>query len=105
MRPTGNPGDPVQFHPDALDELTAAAAYYADEVPRLGAEFLAEARRVTTLALAHPDVGAPMGGGRRRLLFERFPYGLVYRVLPEEVVRVLAVAHLRRRPRYWRRRR
>jgi hypothetical protein len=30
----------------------------------------------------------------------RFPYGLLYRVDPEEVI-VLAVAHLHRHPTYW----
>ena len=41
--------------------------------------------------------------GTRRLLFRRFPYFAVYKVLPQ-AVHVLAIAHARRRPGYWRRR-
>jgi toxin ParE2 len=39
-------------------------------------------------------------GVRRRLVFHRFPYAVLYRVLDDEV-QVVAVAHLRRRPGYW----
>lgn len=56
-------------------------------------------------ALAAPSEGAPLAGGRRRLLLDRFPYVLIYRPLPGGGVRVLAVAHGRRRPGYWRHRR
>jgi len=39
----------------------------------------------------------------RRLLFWRFPYFVVYKLL-STAVHVLAVAHAHRRPGYWRRR-
>ena len=39
----------------------------------------------------------------RRYLMARFPYGVVYRIEGETVL-VFAVAHLRRRPGYWRNR-
>lgn len=41
-------------------------------------------------------------GVRRRLVFNRFPYAVLYRMVGDEV-QVVAVMHLRRRPRYWRR--
>jgi hypothetical protein len=46
--------------------------------------------------------GAPMVHGRRRWLCERFPYAVVYRAAPDGTIRVLAVAHHRRRPGYGR---
>jgi hypothetical protein len=39
----------------------------------------------------------------RRLLMTRFPYQVVYRVRPSEIV-VVALAHLKRRPGYWKHR-
>ena len=39
----------------------------------------------------------------RRLLLKVFPYRIIYRVEGEEIV-VYAVAHVRRRPGYWRQR-
>jgi hypothetical protein len=40
----------------------------------------------------------------RRGLLRRFPYSVVYEVLPDEVI-ILAVAHTSRRPRFWIKRR
>lgn len=39
----------------------------------------------------------------RRSLMPRFPYSEVYRITDEQIV-ILAIAHLRRRPGYWRNR-
>lgn len=55
-------------------------------------------------AVEAPAVGAPYVAGTRRLLARRFPYAVVYRVRGEQVVEIVAVAHYRRRPGYWRRR-
>jgi plasmid stabilization system protein ParE len=53
----------------------------------------------------NPESDSPMSVDHRtrRLLMTRFPYQLVYRVRPTEVV-LVAVAHLKRRPEYWRHR-
>jgi plasmid stabilization system protein ParE len=59
-----------------------------------------EVERVVTLVAQRPDAGAPMPGGRRRWLLTRFPFAVVYRVT-DDSIRVLAVAHHRRRPGYW----
>ena len=85
-----------------MAELREAARYYGARLPQLGEDFVAEVRRVTALVALRPDVGAPMARGRRRWPCERFPYAVVYRVAPDGSIRVLAVAHHRRRPGYWR---
>jgi tRNA(Ile)-lysidine synthase TilS/MesJ len=38
----------------------------------------------------------------KRWLCERFPYAVIYRIASDGSIRVLAVAHHRRRPGYWR---
>jgi plasmid stabilization system protein ParE len=50
---------------------------------------------------AHPEIGAPVSRDHRtrRLLVPRFPYEVVYRLLPSEII-ILAIAHLKRRPGY-----
>jgi toxin ParE1/3/4 len=58
-------------------------------------------------AAAQPEMGvAARRGppGTRRLLIERFPYSMVY-LVHNGVLHVLAVAHAKRRPGYWRSRR
>lgn len=91
---------PVEYHPAAENDLREAVDYYASRVPTLGAWFHAEVKRTERLATQYPESGMPLGGDVRRWLLDRFPYTLVYVVEPERLY-VLAVAHLRRRPRFW----
>jgi len=53
--------------------------------------------------LEHPEAGSPAGPNRRRVVVARFPYSIVYQHQPN-LIRIVAVAHQRRRPGYWRRR-
>ncbi|HEU4767518.1 MAG TPA: hypothetical protein VFS77_09080 [Pyrinomonadaceae bacterium] len=52
------------------------------------------------LAAASPDAW-PLGvGNTRRIVFQRFPFDLVFRV-KRDVVEIIALAHHRHRPSYW----
>jgi hypothetical protein len=42
--------------------------------------------------------------GARRYILHRFPYGIIYRLLGDDVLEILAIAHHKRRPGYWGRR-
>jgi plasmid stabilization system protein ParE len=94
----------VVFHVLADRELNDAARYYEQECPGLGTAFLAEVERCTDSILEHPEAGTLVQADVRRRILSRFPYGILYRVLPDHV-RVLAIMNLRRRPFYWRGRR
>jgi plasmid stabilization system protein ParE len=87
--------------PAALAELHDAAAFYtASANLELGLAFVAEFERTVKTVLANPKIGAVFRGSRRRHLLRRFPYGVIYQITEEEL-RVIAVAHQRRRPAYW----
>ena len=90
----------VSFNELAERELNEAAQYYELEQPGLGVAFLAEVHRCTEAILEHPLAGAIVLNAIRRRLCQRFPYGLLYAVVDDEV-RILAVMNLRRRPGYW----
>lgn len=94
---------PYSFHPEAEAELVAAAMFYESRMVGLGKSFAAEVERTVSLIREHPDAGSPVGLPRRRMRVYRFPYSVVYRRDPESIL-ILAVAHQRQRPRYWRRR-
>ena len=94
----------VIFHPEAEAEFLAAARFYDAQTPGLGVDFVAEVRRATQTLADHPELGHRFSRRLRRLLVHRFPYGLLYRVESDKIF-IVAVAHLRRRPGYWRRRR
>jgi len=51
--------------------------------------------------LAHPEAGQSVLGSIRRRLVRRFPYAVIYTIRRPNVVRVLAVMNLKRRPAYW----
>jgi toxin ParE2 len=91
----------VEFHPDAEAELVSAARYFESHVEHLGLDFVAAVRRAYERVLKFPDSGRPFGRRLRRTLIQGFPYGLVYRVEPSRIL-IVAVAHLHRRPGYWR---
>ncbi|MGC2519339.1 MAG: type II toxin-antitoxin system RelE/ParE family toxin [Burkholderiales bacterium] len=86
--------------PDADRELTDGAIYYAREADAdLGFAFIEEFERALELLCAYPQLGAPWRG-RRRFPLRRFPYSIIYYVMDENL-RVIAIAHHRRRPGYW----
>jgi toxin ParE1/3/4 len=91
----------TRFHGAARRELRRAVEYYEERVPGLGSELLEEVERAVHEIASSPEAGSPYLANTRRVLVRRFPYRVVYRVRPEEIV-VLAVAHQRRRPGYWR---
>lgn len=91
----------VIFHPLAVQELIDAAVYYEEENQGLGLEYLSEVERAANLLIRYPNAGSVIRGFVRRLILPRFPYSLLYRVVDEELIRILAVAHHKRKPRYW----
>lgn len=93
----------VLFHPEAEAEFLAAARFYETHRPGLGLDFISEVRRAAGVLVAYPRLGHQFAKRLRRILVRRFPYGLVYRV-DQDAIFIVAVAHLRRRPGYWRRR-
>lgn len=90
----------VEFHPAAADEFAAAVEYYEEALPGLGRRLRDKLRETIDLAVAHPDAGNRRRFEMRHLIVSGFPHDVVYRVRGE-VLEVLALAHHRRRPGYW----
>ena len=94
---------PAIFHPEAEEEFLAAVTYYGERAQGLGDRFYDEIRRLTAEIEATPQLPRLWRHGTRRHLGRRFPYALVYVERPTHLA-VLAVAHCKRRPDYWRQR-
>ena len=88
------------FHPEAEVELSEAARFYEIRVKGLGRLFSAEVERTISFIRAYPHAGKALRLPVRRTLVDRFPYAVVYRHDDQSIV-ILAIAHLRRRPGYW----
>lgn len=93
----------IEFHPKAEQEFIEAAAYLESRVPGLGQRFVSELERNKEILLEWPELGAQIDETFRHFVFRRFPYSLIY-VLEPTVIWVVAVAHDRRLPDYWRNR-
>jgi toxin ParE1/3/4 len=94
----------VRLDPDAEAELDEAAAYYEQEEPGLGRDFLFEFRAVLGKVEELFGIGALVLGldehEVRRFAFNRFPYK-VLAVKREDEITIVAVSHNHRRPGYW----
>ena len=88
------------FHAKADAEVTAAARYYEAQAEALGSSFLEELDAALERIKAHPQAAPSVGREIRRAILRRFPYSVFYAVEPDRI-RVLAVAHQKRRPNYW----
>ena len=88
------------FHPDTEAELTEAVDFYTRQGPGLAARFIAEVEHALGQIVQFPEAAAPVHGGLRRKLLPSYPFSLIYR-LTDTQIRVLAVAHQKRRPFYW----
>ena len=95
---------PVRFLDEALSEFLEQILYYEERQKGLGDRFRLAVEEATTLAATHPKLGSPWKLKTRRVFAKGFMFSVIYRVEPDELV-VFAVAHFRRRPTYWRRRR
>jgi toxin ParE1/3/4 len=99
---------PVRVQVAAFEELREAVRWYEGQRVGLGAELYAAVEAAIAVIRESPATagracGATMERPARRVRVARFPYVVVFVELPEEL-QVLAVAHVRRRPGYWRRR-
>lgn len=90
----------VDFFPAAEQELFEAANGYERKLPGLGEAFILEVERVTAVLMELSSLGEKLDEVHRRIPLRRFPYGLIFRC-DGETLHVVAVAHRRRRPRYW----
>lgn len=85
----------------AEEEMTEASVFYEAATSGLGAGFLDEVQRVIDILREHPELGQPVGRGLRRGLLHRFPFSLIDSVEVDAIL-IVAVAHQRREPDYWR---
>ena len=92
------------LRPAAAADVEGAFRWYEDQRPGLGEEFLGAVQAGLELVAAHPLAAPIVHRDTRRLLLRRFPYGVFYRLVEDDIV-VVGVLHAKRHPRVWRGRR
>lgn len=89
-----------RFYPEARGDLRDAIGWYRGHSARAATEF-----RITVAEAIKEIVRAPERWpeylyGTQRFLLRRFPFSIVY-INENDVVSIVAVAHSKRRPGYW----
>jgi hypothetical protein len=92
-----------EFHPEAIIETQEAVEWYAQRSLGAAINFKLALRQAEEVVTNDPAGWSPYLHGTRCFLLDRYPYGLVYVERGEKIIGI-AVAHLKRRPGYWRKR-
>ena len=93
----------VEFHPEAVAEARSAREWYETRSQAAANAFIAEIENAIEQISEAPARWPSYLQGTRRYLLQRFPYSVIYRE-HESRIQVVAVAHARRKPGYWKER-
>jgi plasmid stabilization system protein ParE len=90
----------LEYLEEALQEVEAAARWYAERSVTAAAAFSTEMDAAESAIARLPEAWPAFEHRTRRYLLQRFPFSIVYRVEDRRIL-IVAVAHARRRPGYW----
>ena len=89
------------FHSEAEAEFIESSAYYENEIPGLGRRFGRAVKEALEIIAENPEIGLPLVSELRSFVIAGFPYSIIYAPYEGSLI-VLAVAHGKRKPGYWR---
>lgn len=93
----------LHWHDEAQREFEEAAVYYESQVEGLGERFVPRIEATTARVLTNPLMPRCFDEDRSKVKAEQFPYLIIDRA-KEGQFQILAVAHMSRRPGYWKKR-
>ena len=91
---------PLIITPEAEEDLADAKAWYERQRAGLGTRFVLSVEAALDHIGRTPQAASEVLPGVRRVVVRRFPYGVIYRVDPDQIA-VIAVYHNKRDPRGW----
>jgi plasmid stabilization system protein ParE len=94
---------PLIITAEAEADLAEARDWYEEKREGLGEEFVLCVEAGLDQIGRAPAAAGEVYPGVRRAVVRRFPYGIYYRVDPDQIA-VLAVYHSKRNPRGWQQR-
>lgn len=93
----------VDFHPEARAELAKSVDWYAERSRVAARDFLVAVDLVISSIVTDPARFAKIDELHRSCSVARFPFQIVFRHDNSRVL-IIAVAHAKRRPEFWRQR-
>lgn len=94
---------PYRVHPLAWEDVDAADAWYFERSPEASDGLIVEISEGLEAICEAPQRWPKYLHGTRRFLLHRFPFAIVF-VDEPDMVNVIAVAHHKRLPGYWKKR-
>lgn len=94
---------PFRFHPEARSDFGDAIGWYRERSATVAVEFRAAVTDVIHRIVQNPRRWPEYLYGTRRFVLQRFPFSVIYLDDPETIA-IVAVAHGKRKPGYWRQR-
>jgi toxin ParE1/3/4 len=91
----------IELHKNAAADYQVAFDWYFDRSPLAAQKFDEELGYALQRIAENPQRWPMNILGTRKFFLRHFPFAVVYRELPS-VIQILAVAHGRRKPDYWR---
>ena len=89
---------PLIVTPVAEADIAEAKSWYEAKREGLGERFVLDVQAATEQILRAPEGAPEVFPGIRRVVMRRFPYGVCYRIDPDQIA-VIAVYHSKRHPR------
>jgi plasmid stabilization system protein ParE len=93
----------TRYSKEAQEDLFDAVRFYEQREAGLGGDFLDEVESALADVREHPKRWPRIRRTVRKRNTRRFPFAIIYAIL-RDLVYVIAVADLRRGPRWWRKR-
>ncbi|HEX2222614.1 MAG TPA: type II toxin-antitoxin system RelE/ParE family toxin [Thermoanaerobaculia bacterium] len=93
----------LRFLAAAVAEAEKAAAWYGERSQDAREAFLHELEHAFRLIAEGPERWPQYRHRTRRLVLKRFPFSVIYRLVGGDP-QIIAIAHDKQRPGYWRRR-
>ena len=94
----------VDFHPEAIAELEASAEWYLHRSPPAAQGFALAVETALDRIARFPERYPRVDARHRACTVEKYPFQIIYRD-DDQCIFIIAIAHAKRRPGYWKRRR
>ncbi len=91
---------PLLITQEAEEDLADAKVWYERRRAGLGARFVLCVEAALDHIRRAPEASTEVAPGVRRVVVRNFPYGVFYRIDPDQIA-VIAVYHSKRDPRVW----
>jgi len=92
-----------RFHPEADAEFEEAVQFYKTRGHDLAGRFAGEIKAAIRKIVGSPERWRKIEEDLRRCSLRVFPYAILYTIEKDHLL-IIAIAHAKRRPGYWRRR-